>query len=158
MEKTELESAIAAGIFWGLISVLAALFAIWLFSPLLIPLAFAAQIYAVDHWKHILFLVISTISFLLVAWVLWGSITPLIALSSLGRWFKARLHPEGAKGESRKILLILGIFLLAFFFSFAFASFGMTRDFLLTDAIFLTGWLIASAMCFYFALRRPQRN
>ena len=156
MEKHELESAIAAGIFWGILSVFAALFVLWLFSPLLIPLAFAAQIYAIDRWKQILSLLGVGIGSMALLWILWVSITPLLAKSAVGRWFKNRLYPRSTVRDRRPILFVIGILLFGAFSLFAFASRTMTRDFEVSDVAFLTGWLGTSVACFYFALRKPK--
>ena len=166
MEQHELEAAIAAGIFKGVLGVLALIFVLWLASPLLIPLAFAAQIYvmpllvhtqiyAIEHWRGILALCAGMTAFWLVIYMMgfW------LAESSVGQWFKNRLSDDSGETSLTRFMLLmfgLGCALAVVFFSFA--SRGMVRDFTMTDTFFLLGWFCSSVVAVYLALRRRGGN
>ena len=169
MEQHELEAAIAAGIFKGVLGVLALIFVLWLASPLLIPLAFAAQIYvmpllvhtqiyAIEHWRGILALCAGMMAFWLVVymmmfWLVESSVWQWFVESSVWQWFENRLS-DG----TRVVLLMSGLSSGGTFFVVSFASRGMERDFTMTDTFLLLGLFCFSVVAVYLALRRRGGN
>ena len=153
MEQHELEAAIASGIFKGFLGLLALIFTLWLFSPLLIPLAFTAQIYAIEHWRKFLGGGIVGFVLLIVGWFLWM----WLANSKLGHWFKSRLSDDsGQTSDSRVLLLYLGVGAGFFFLIFSFVSQGMARDLTFGDVFLLLGISGFSVLSVYLALRRSK--
>ena len=50
MSRNELQIAIASGIFFGVLGVLGVIFLIWIYSPLLTPLAYTLQDVAIKNY------------------------------------------------------------------------------------------------------------
>ena len=73
MKQDELTTAIATGIFVAIIGVMTLIFALWLFSPLLIPLALDAQSFVVLHPRETLAfsLAYPVLIYLLVQLLIW---------------------------------------------------------------------------------------
>ena len=86
VQNTKIRAAISAGIFWGVIGVLTLIFVLWLFSPLLIPLAFAAQIYVIERWRDLLVILSlgAIMGMVIVGLWFW------LVNSSLAIWFEKR--------------------------------------------------------------------
>ena len=130
MTKHELETAIASGIFQGVIQIVMFLFVCWLFSPLLIPLAFVAQIFAVINWDKILVGLACGVLIVFTLWMVWT----LLVDSNLGRWFQSRLSDQyGNTIVWKGVLLTLSFSALAMFGFFCYLSSSMTREFTTSD-------------------------
>ena len=149
MKQNELEAAISAGIFWGVIGVLTLIFVLWLFSPLLIPLAFAAQIYVIEQWQDLLVILSIGAIMGMVILGLWF----WLVNSSLAIWFEKR---DSGNSDSRGLLLFFGLFAAIAFVVFSFISRNMVRDFLFKDGLFLLGLFCFSIVSLYFAFRRSK--
>ena len=89
MKQSELTTAISTGIFLAIIGVMTLIFVLWLFSPLLIPLALDVQSFAVLHPREILAYLVFLAALVYVGFMIYSLVQLLIWL--VDRFFEWRI-------------------------------------------------------------------